>query len=115
MAEKKKSNHEIGFRIKMSREQLGYTQEKFAENVGVSTQYISDLERGKAGMSVNTLIIICDTLHVTSDYILFGKTDYQDIDPVMKLLKNLSDRELLIVKSGIRVILRALAEKPSCS
>ena len=36
----------IGKRIKEQREALGLTQEQFAEKIGVTTNYISTVERG---------------------------------------------------------------------
>ena len=36
----------IGERIKQCREQLGLTQEQFAERLGLTTNYISTVERG---------------------------------------------------------------------
>ena len=74
MKERKEINIQIGKRIQATRESFGYTQEKMAEKVGVSIQYISDLERGVVGTSVPTLIKICNTLCASSDYILMGKT-----------------------------------------
>ena len=39
-------NIQIGERIRTAREVAGFTQERLAEAIDVSTQYISDLERG---------------------------------------------------------------------
>lgn len=36
----------IGERIKQRREELGLTQEQFAEQLGLTTNYISTIERG---------------------------------------------------------------------
>ena len=36
----------IGKRIKQRREQIGLTQEQFAEKLGVAPNYISTIERG---------------------------------------------------------------------
>lgn len=54
--EKKPLNVQIGARIKQAREQAHVTQERLAEQIEVSVQYISDLERGKVGASVSTVI-----------------------------------------------------------
>lgn len=56
ITEKKEINVEIGRRIKLAREKIGYTQEKFAEKIDRSVQYVSDLERGKVGASIQTPI-----------------------------------------------------------
>lgn len=65
-------NTAIGSRIQQARKAAGFTQLAFAEKIGVSTQYISDLERGIVGASVPTIIKICDRLNVPTDYILRG-------------------------------------------
>ena len=48
------------------------TQEKFAERIDVSPQYISDLERGVVGPSITTIKNACMALGVSSDYLIFG-------------------------------------------
>ena len=107
MKERKEINIHIGERIQKSRELSGYTQEKLAEKVGVSIQYISDLERGVVGTSVPTLIKICNTLCASSDYILMGKTDGEDISSVTGRLRHLSPEELKIIEDGINLMIEA--------
>ena len=48
------------------------TREGFAEKVDISTQFLTDIERGRMGASLETIIKICDTLGVTTDSILRG-------------------------------------------
>lgn len=72
MREKKDINIQIGEQIKAAREQARLTQELLAERIGVSPQYVSDLERGVVGISVATLKRLCVALGVSSDQILFG-------------------------------------------
>lgn len=74
-ASKKPLNVEIGARIKAAREQAHLTQEKLAEAVGVSVQYVSDLERGRVGASVATVIRLSQTLQVSCDHLLLGADD----------------------------------------
>lgn len=38
----------IGKRIQKIRRAKGYTQQQFAEMIGLSTNYLSDIERGKS-------------------------------------------------------------------
>lgn len=78
--ERKHLNEEIGERIRISREDANYTQERLAEIVGVSVQYISDLERGVSGASVYTLSKICRSLNASCDYVLMGRET--DSDPL---------------------------------
>lgn len=59
----------IGKRIKQSREQLGLTQEQFAEKAGFTSNYISTLERGKSFPRCENLIILLNNLEVPADAI----------------------------------------------
>lgn len=63
----------MGRRIQQVRKTAHLTQMKFAEKIDVSTQYVSDLERGIVGCSVPTLLKICDVLDVSADFILRGR------------------------------------------
>lgn len=76
---KKQINVEIGARIKQARMECGITQEQMAELVDVTVQYVSDLERGVTGGSVGTIVKICRTLSVSSDFLLLGKSPDQDL------------------------------------
>ena len=41
--------------------------------IDVNTSHISDMERGRTGISVGTIISLCENLDVTAEYLLFGK------------------------------------------
>lgn len=70
----------IGERIKQCREQLGLTQEQFAERLGLTTNYISTVERGASfprcekliaiinGLETSADAIFCDVIMHTSEY-----------------------------------------------
>jgi len=59
----------IGKRIKQCREQLGLTQEQFAEKTGLTTNYISTIERGASFPRCEKLITIINGLEVSADAI----------------------------------------------
>ena len=83
MKQKKELNVAIGMRLRQARDFAGYTQEKLAELVDVSVQYISDLERGVVGVSVPTLMNLCRALNASSDFILFNDKGDDDEDVLM--------------------------------
>ena len=103
-------NSEIGGRVKQSREEAAMTQEQLAEGIGVSVQYISDMERGKVGASVATIIKICDTLKVSADYILMGR----DIDGapsnIDKRLANLPPEKRVETEQVIHKIINLIGK-----
>lgn len=74
MKEKKEINVRIGRNIKIARENANLTQEKLAEMIPLATKNLSDIERGVVGISVSSLIRICEVLSISSDDILFGWT-----------------------------------------
>ena len=94
--------------IKHSREIAGYTQEKLADLTDVSIQYISDLERGIVGTSIPTLIKICETLNVSSDFILMGRTKENNLSNVQNRLLYLPESQIKLVERGINLILEAV-------
>lgn len=108
MKERKEINIQIGDRIKVAREKRGYTQDKFSELVGVSLQYVSDLERGVVGTSIATLIKICTVLHVSSDYILFGDAGNAENSGNRDQLCHLSPEQADIVERGVNLLLEAM-------
>lgn len=98
MRDKKQVNVEIGERIKKSREHIKMTQEKLAEKVNVSPQYISDLERGVVGVSIPTLKSICIVLGVTSDSLLFGNIQENDTLKITDCCRRLTEEQFKTVE-----------------
>lgn len=62
----------IGRRIRKLRLEHDISQEEFAESIDVSTNFVSELENGRKGMSVETLCNLTEQYQVTADYLLFG-------------------------------------------
>lgn len=82
----------IGKRIKSVRQERKYTQEYLAEKLNVSTQHISDIERGLNGMSIPALMEICKILDIDSDYILFGVSNVSK-NPISKLIGKMTPEQ----------------------
>ena len=67
----------IGRRIQLIRKSRGYTQQQFSEMVGLSTNYLSDVERGKSSVRLDKLgtiinMLECSAYDVFADVIKFG-------------------------------------------
>ena len=107
--ERHKLNQEIGARCKQARIAAGYTQEQLAESIDTSTQFLSDAERGVTGMSLSTIMKLCTTLSVSSDFILFGHD--LDITPEPLLLEtrltHLTDAQRALVEKQVNLLLQA--------
>ena len=53
---------QLGRNIKAERVRKGYTQEFFAEKVGITREYISRIERGQANMSILKILNLANFL-----------------------------------------------------
>lgn len=56
----------IGMALRRRREREGYSQEGFADLIGMHRAYYGELERGTKDLQVSTLKRICDGLKVSS-------------------------------------------------
>ena len=61
---------EIGNKLVAIRKRMGMTQVEVAEVAGLSSRTYADIERGTVNMRVETILHICEALHITPDEIL---------------------------------------------
>ena len=61
---------EIGNKLLAIRKRMGMTQVEVAEVAGLSSRTYADIERGTVNMRVETILHICEALHITPDEIL---------------------------------------------
>lgn len=109
MREKKEINIKIGEQVKKARERNGITQEQLAEKIDVSPQYISDLERGVVGISVEKLKKLCVVLGVSSDEILFGNIQTESSAAFFEKISILSESQVLILSDIINKYIEAVS------
>ena len=60
----------IGKRIRTCREEKGWSQEAFAEKIGLSVTYTGMIERGEKVPKLETFIRIANALEVSADMLL---------------------------------------------
>lgn len=83
----------VGLRVREKRLAMHLTQEKAAEKMDMSLRSITDIERGAVGMSIETLMALCDVLKVTPNDLLLpspNKTD-SELDWAINVLTNAND------------------------
>lgn len=110
MKAKKELNIQIGDRVKRAREKSGMTQEQFAELINKTPQFISDLERGVSGISIETLRTICEKLCISSDSILFADRHENDISELMTKFRRMSHIQFHAMEQIANALLYAGAE-----
>jgi len=100
-------NEAIGNRIRQGREALELTRDQLAELLGISSYSLGQLERGERQMSLPVLVKISEKLHVSLDYLVFGKDSDEghNTTEIEALLKKCSKKELELVKKLIKTVL----------
>lgn len=73
MRVKKPLNIEVGIRIKNLRDDLNLTREQLAEACELSPRFLACVENGQSGVSLDSLKKLSASLHVSTDYLLFGR------------------------------------------
>lgn len=63
---------ESGRRIKEMRKEAGYTQAELAEKLGITSDGMSSIERGKNGVSVDLFGVMAEVLGSSVDYLAYG-------------------------------------------
>lgn len=87
---------ETGRRLSILREQLGYTQEQFAEKLDVSVSTIKKMENGEYNISVDTQRKLKKTFgDISIDYLLFG--DQKGINDLWTQIMVLDQWEKFII------------------
>ena len=66
----------IGSRIKKLRKKKGYTQQTFSEAIGLSNNYLSQIERGGSTPRMDKFVAIINTLECSADDIFCDVIDY---------------------------------------
>lgn len=93
---------QIGERIERIRKELGLSKTQFGKMIGISGQYIGMVERGRYGLSVESIIKIYKATGCSADYILFGTIDsVQDPDTAASLY-GLSSEQIQIALDIIK-------------
>lgn len=106
----KELNIQIGERCRRARERSGYTQEQLAERISVSTQFLSDAERGVTGMSVSTIIRLCDVLSISTDFLLLGRDDSTGPENALSAfsrIQKLSPKQQKIMEEIINLVIQS--------
>jgi len=98
----------VGIRIKKARIDKKQTQAQLAEQLDLSNNYISSIERGNAIPSLETFIMICNALDVTADMMLtdsvYRTNEYLKNNIAVKL-ERCSKRNMRIIERFIDLLL----------
>lgn len=69
----KEFNMQVGNRLQLVRENLGYTQEAFAEILDVDSAHYRKIEKGKYGLSPEKMLILYRHYKIDPTYLITGE------------------------------------------
>lgn len=103
------SKNKIGERIKATRIEKEIKQCQLAEQIGVSSKYLSAIECGAKQPSLDLLIDIANALGASTDYLLSDYLNEQVLfhnSPLEEQLSSLSDEQLRKLINLIDILIR---------
>lgn len=101
-------NKQIGTRIREKRENAELTRDKLAECIGISPQFLAQIELGNKGMSSATLYKLCAALSASADYIVLGRQDSNNLTKANELLSNLDPKYLPFAEDLLKTFIMAV-------
>ena len=109
MDSKKDLNVLVGANIKREREKAGFPQDQFSELLGIGSKSLSSIERGVVGVSLTTLLRICDVLHNSANELLYEQAQKNDADSITMQLQRLSPEQFQIASDVITSLIKAFS------
>jgi len=102
---------EVGKRIAKMRKNVGLTQEKLAEKVGLERNTIAQVEKGGLGLSLESVLAICKVLKIDTNYLLSGVVkNFDEVERVAEKLHILQKQEYLGMISGFIDVIADVAK-----
>lgn len=102
----------IGKRIVLRRKERKTSQSKLAENIGISSTYLSSIEHGKEKPSLDILVKICNSLSVTPDYLIMGNMHSDNVPQnIVDSLRLCTSRDVDLVNTLVQRMVSMQNEK----
>ena len=109
--EKRRLMKDVGARVYACRAAAGMSREALAERLGITPQYVSEIEQGKKCMSMSIFVDLGRVFHRGLDELAWGKTPADPgLDRLVRHLRELSpvDRDMAI--HILRLTFRSIQE-----
>ena len=100
----------IGNKLYAIRKKAGMTQLEVAEAAGLSDRTYADIERGTVNMRLETILRICEVLHITPDEIMTQDEPASEAreEEIIARLKNCSPKDKQTALNLLDVYLKSL-------
>ena len=98
----------LSYNMQIMRKKLGFTQLYMAEQIGVSVNYISNVERGKTEITAYIVQKYCDLLGLTPNQIYNEDTNRIKIsDSLNDNILKLNKKEIYIAGETVKTLLKS--------
>ena len=108
--------HLLGKKIQQLRREQKIPQLKFAEMIETSSTFVSRMERGLRGPSLETLVMIADVLDASLDSLLAESRERpqdEHLTEIIAVLKDCNTYERFVMLQSLKEIKRILREGES--
>lgn len=95
----------IGSNLQRCRGRAKLTQEQVAEQVGISTSFYANLERGSRSMSIPVLLALAEVLHVSANTILYRDESKTHVTNICNLLSDKPEPFVIAAESIIYALI----------
>lgn len=105
-------SRKIGNKLLAFRKRMGLTQAEVAEKADVADRTYADIERGTVNMRIDTILKICEVLHITPDEILTedSPSNTSRAEELWLRLKSCSSKDQETALSLLAVYLESLGD-----
>jgi transcriptional regulator with XRE-family HTH domain len=101
----------VGERIRAQRKALGLSADQMAERIGRIPKFCADIERGQAGMSIETMLKICSLLKISPDQLLLGnaiKDSSNETELILSALNQCTEKQRKDAVALLRLFITAI-------
>lgn len=109
-------NNFLGRRIKMVRNNRGFTADKLSELCNINESYLMQIEGGKKTPSLPVFIDICNALQISPDYLLqdiLVDNEISGINKITELWKTVSLNQQEVITAMIEAALETMRKTNS--
>lgn len=104
----------IGRRVREKRTERGLTQDQIVDLTGISNSHISNIENGKTKVGLPTLVLIANSLQVTTDELLCdnlmsSKGAFKN--EISKVAEDCDEMEVRIIADTCKALKSSLRER----
>lgn len=85
-------DQKIGARIEALRSKFGYSRETLAEQLGISWQHLSNIEKGRRRITFDLLFKLREIFQTSIDYLVYGSDEPNELSDFLAMLSGMDQK-----------------------